>query len=290
MSQSECDDMIPAVQPCVWAFDLEWAPDPRAGRLLLQLPADLPDADVVQAMWKAGGATDENPMPFLKLAWCRVVSVAAVQRRVRNGHIELNLLWLPRHVDNPAENAESAVLGTFLDAIGRLRPQLVGFNSRGSDLRIMLQRAVTLGLRAPAFCERPNKPWEGPDYFARDNPAHVDLMESLGTWGAKGMVSLHDMTTLSGIPGKIDTGGEQVAAMWLRGAWREIVQYNCFDAISTYLLWLRMAHFTGHFTSETYEEEQESVRQLLMSLAETPDGAYLETYFDEWHRLESLRV
>ena len=281
--------MIPNVHHCVWAFDLEWAPDPRAGRVLLDLGDDVSDAEVIAAMWKAGGATDENPRPFLKLAWCRVLSVAAVQRRVRKDRVELNLLWLPRNPEDPAENAETTILGKFLGAIGQLRPQLVGFNSRGSDLRILIQRAVALGLQAPGFCERPNKPWEGFDYFARENPAHIDLMDVLGTWGAKGTVSLNDMSRLSGIPGKLDTDGEQVADLWMRGEWQKIVRYNCFDAISTYLLWLRLAHFAGHFNSDAYDEEQENVRQLLMSLADTPEGAYLETYFDEWHRLEAIR-
>lgn len=279
--------MIPRVQECVWAFDLEWVPDPLSGRLVLDLPDSLSDAEVIQAMWQAGGATAETPRPFLKYAWCRIVSVSALQRRLRDGKPELSLMWLPRSLDDSGENSETAILGKFLSAIGTHQPQLVGFNSRNSDLRIMAQRAVALGLSAEGFCRRPAKPWEGPDYFARDNPIHVDLMEILGSWGGKGMVSLHDMVTISGIPGKFDTGGAQVADLWLNGEWEKIVRYNCFDAISTYLLWLRMAHLAGHFSDVSYEEEQESVRQLLMSLAETEEGAYLEAYFDEWQRLES---
>jgi hypothetical protein len=36
------------------------------------------EAEVFEAMWKAGGATEEEPMPYLKTILCRVVSIAAV--------------------------------------------------------------------------------------------------------------------------------------------------------------------------------------------------------------------
>lgn len=278
--------MIRGVHDHVWAFDIEWAPDPRAGRLLLSLDPSVPDEQVMRAMWAAAGATDEDPMPYLKTVQCRIVSIAAMQRRVRNGNVELNLLWLPRDASDPEQRSEARIVQTFLQALGRFRPQLVGFNSRASDLKILIQRALVLGLRAPDFCRRPDKPWEGADYFARENEFNIDLMEILSAWGAKSSVSLHEAATLSGIPGKLDTSGEQVATLWLEGRFDKIVQYNCYDAITTYLLWLRMAHLAGHFTTEQYEEEQETVRQLMIRLAEAPEGAYLERYFDAWEHLQ----
>jgi hypothetical protein len=279
--------MFKTVSPEVWAFDCEWAPDPQAGRLLYGLPPDLPDLEAVGEMWHRGGATEENPTPFLKTVLCRVVSIAAVQRLVRGGKTELRLLWLPRVSDDPRQADEAAILGTFLEAVGKRRPQLVGFNSQSADVKILVQRGIVNGLREPEFCRRPDKPWEGPDYFARGNEAHIDLMDLLGGWG-RGGPSLHEIATLSGIPGKFETAGEEVAAMWLSGRLQEIVRYNCFDALSTYLLWLRVAHFAGHFNANQYEEEQEHVRQLLMTEAEKPGGDYLEKYFDEWQRLQEL--
>jgi predicted PolB exonuclease-like 3'-5' exonuclease len=280
--------VIRSVQDHLWAFDCEWVPDPRAGRLVYGLPADLPDRDVLAAMWKRGGATAEDPRPFLKTVLCRVVSVAAVQRRRANGEVKLNLLWLPRDPADAAQADEARVVGTFLQALGRHRPQLVGYNSRGADLRILVQRGVALGLAAPEFCRRPDKPWEGVDYFHRDNEWHLDLMEILGGWGSRAHVSLHEIATLSGIPGKFQADGEEVAPMWLDGRLADIVHYNCFDALSTYLLWLRMARFAGLFDAQQYEDEQNLVRELIMDLAEQPETAFLTAYFDEWERLQAL--
>jgi hypothetical protein len=280
--------MIRSVKDEIWAFDCEWAPDPQAGRLLYGLPADMPDLDVMNVMWQRNGATPEDPTPFLKTILCRIVSIAAVRRRARGNEIKLDLLWLPRDPADLAQQQEPAIISTFLQAIGKHQPQLVGFNSRNSDLRILMQRAVTLGLSAPEFCHRPEKPWEGVDYFHRDNEWHIDLMDLLCGWSSRGYVALHEVATLSGIPGKFAADGEQVPNMWIAGRLREIVQYNCFDALTTYLVWLRIAHLAGLFDDERYEDEQQLVRELIMQLAEQPENEFLSRYFDEWERLQAL--
>ena len=59
--------MFKTVRNRVWAFDAEWIPEPRAGRLLYDLSDDLPDADVLRHMWKKGGATEEDPTPLKRL-------------------------------------------------------------------------------------------------------------------------------------------------------------------------------------------------------------------------------
>lgn len=280
--------MLRPIRDTVWAFDTEWAPDPAAGRILYGLPPDLPDAAVLAEMWKRNGATEEDPFPFLKTVLCRVLSIAAVQRRSVGGQTKLDLIWLPRDCEDPVQSAEAAIVGRFLDAVGKHKPQLVGFNSQAADLRILTQRAVVLGLSVAEFCRRPDKPWEAsPDYLDRrnQNDWNLDLMELLSSWG-KGALSLHEIASLSGIPGKFGAAGEQVAHMWLAGQWKAVVQYNCCDALSTYLLWLRLAYVSGRFTREQYDEEQEHVRQLLMDLAEAPDGEWASAYFDEWTRLQ----
>lgn len=279
--------MIRKIHDHIWAFDCEWVPDAQAGRLLYRLPAEMPEREVLNVMWQKGGATPEDPTPFLKTVLCRVVSIAAVRRRVRDGETKLDLLWLPRNPDAAEDAAEKNVVGTFLQALGKYKPQLVGYNSRSADLRILVQRGVAMGIAAPDFCHRPDKPWEGVDYFHRDNEWHLDLMEMLSGWGSRG-VALHEIATLSGIPGKFQSEGEQVAPMWLDGRLRDIVQYNCFDALTTYLLWLRMARFAGLLDAAGYDDEQQSVRDLIMNMAEQPETEFLTKYFDEWERLQAL--
>ena len=278
--------MIKSVMQRVWAFDAEWVPDPEAGRLLYDVPDSVQDPhEVMRIMWERGGATAEDPTPFLKMIVCRVVSIAAVERRVKpGGEVSLALTSLPHDVSDPEQTGEAAVVGSFLEAIGRTKPQLVGYNSIDSDLKILVQRAVVKGVRAAAFASRPDKPWEGVDYFARSSDWNIDLRAILGGFG-RAVPSLHELATLSGIPGKMEVDGNQVAQLWLAGDLRKIVEYNEFDALTTYLVWLRTAHFAGHFTPEEYAEEQLRLRAMIEDLA--GKRTHLRKYLDEWDRLRS---
>jgi len=273
--------MIKSVADEVWAFDCEWVPDVLAGRLLYGLPDDVPADDVLRVMWEQGGATAENPTPFLKTLMCRVVSVATVIRRVtRGGDVQLYLHAIPEAPDDASKAQDEAyILRRFLlNGIAVCNPQLVGFNSRNADLRILMQRAFTHGLDMKAMGERMNaKPWESKD---------VDLMELISGFGKQSSVSLNEVARLAGIPGKMNVTGEDVCGLWYRGRVREIVSYNCFDALTTYLVWLRMAHVSGHFTQERYWSEQVLLRKLLEERAQRPDGAFLLAYLDEWRNLK----
>jgi len=279
--------MFKTVANEVWAFDAEWVPDPAAGRVLYRLSETLTDREVVEEMWQRNGATDDDPMPYLKTILCRVVSIAAVTRRVTpDGEVKLLLRSLPEHVDCAADCDEAVMLSRFLTGLGQRKPQLVGFNSQAADLKIFIQRSIIKGISAPAFCTRPDKPWEGKDYFARGSEWHIDLKDIVSSWG-KAMPSLHELATLSGIPGKMEIDGKRVAEMWLEGDIKGIVQYNECDALTTYLVWLRMAYFGGFFTAEAYRQEQEHVRVLITKKAQCPQYGHLIAYWEEWEKLRS---
>ena len=279
--------MIKSIKPRVWAFDLEWVPDPLAGRLVHRLTDDLTDLEVLHEMWRRGGATEDDPQPFLKTSLCRIVSVAAVERRERpDGAATVHLMSLPRNPDDELERLESHVVGTFLEALSSRQPQIVGFNSSGSDVPILLQRGLMLGLSAPGFCSRPDKPWEGIDYFARSSDWHVDLKDAVGSWGMAAP-SLHELAVQSGIPGKMDVDGQAVANLWLADDLRKIIAYNEFDALTTYLVWLRLVHLAGLIDGGAYEREQQSVTDLIQQ--EIGAGKiHLQSYLEEWNRLRSI--
>jgi predicted PolB exonuclease-like 3'-5' exonuclease len=271
----------------VWVFDVEWVPDPAAGRPLYQLPQSISDEEVIQEMWKRGGATEEDPMPYLKTVLCRVVSISAIIRTARRDGIKLQLLSVPRDHKDPEQISEAHIVGTFLDAIGTHQPQLVGFKSQSADLKILVQRGLASGIQAEGFCTRPDKPWEGVDYFSRTSDWHIDLLEILGGWG-KSTPSLHELAAVCRIPGKLTGDGQQVAPLWLKGELAKIVSYNEFDVLTTYLLWLRLAHFGGFLSAEQYEQEQELLRQLLTTESKEPERIQLKDYLEEWDALRGV--
>ena len=281
--------MFKSVMNHVWAFDAEWVPDPDAGRLLYDLPPDMPDRDVVHEMWRINGATEEAPRPFLKYAMSRLVSIAMVTRSEEpGGGISVGLRVQPRDPENPDDCDEATILSRFLESVGRRLPQLVGFNSSGSDLPIIIQRGIIKGISASGFCKRPDKPWEGYDYFSRASEWNVDLMTAIGEWG-KARPSLKEMSVLSGIPGKMDGfDGGSVAESWLDGDIRRIAQYNQHDAVTTYLVWLRIAHFAGFFNDDQYRDEQDLVRSMLEEKAQSPENGHLAAYLEEWDRLRGV--
>ncbi|MEI7946337.1 MAG: 3'-5' exonuclease [bacterium] len=271
--------MIKSIADEVWAFDCEWIPDLQAGRILYKQPDEISSKEVLETMWEHGGRTTENPQPFLKLIQCRVVSIATVIRRVlRNGDVQLFLFALPQNINDETQDEATILRRFLLEGLALKNPQLVGFNSRNSDLRILLQRAIIHGIDIKALAERLQaKPWESQD---------VDLMELVSGFGKNTSVSLNELAQLSGIPGKLDTTGDDVCGLWYAGKRQEIINYNCFDALTTYLVWLRMAFVSGKFTKEEYRLEQLRVRKLIEDHAQKPGESYLLTYLDAWRDLK----
>lgn len=276
--------MFKKVHHKVWVFDAEWIPDTVTGRTLYHLPESLDDREVMERMWSENGATEENPMPYLKTAICRLVSISAVTRTVVNGEVKLHLTSLPHDSKDPEQILEKNIIGSFLKAIGTHKPQLVGYNSYSSDLKILIQRGLAQKVQAKDFCRRPAKPWEGTDYFAKGNDWHVDLKDILGGWGSA-TPSLNELAVASKIPGKIVGDGQSVAPLWLEGELDKIVAYNEFDALTTYLVWLRTAFFAGFFTIEEVEKEERMLKELLTRESNKPEREHLKLYLMEWKKL-----
>ncbi len=278
--------MIKSINKKVWAFDVEWVPDPLAGKLLYKLPEDMPDVDVIREMWKMGGATEEDPMPFLKITLCKIVSLSMVTRHEDKGEVKVELHSLPSLPVKSTETDEKYIISTFLDILGRMKPQIVGYNSVSADLKILIQRGIANGIMAKHFSKRPDKPWEGVDYFSDRSEHNVDLMRILSGWG-KSTPSLNEISVVSGIPGKLGIDGSEVAPMWLEGRIDEIVAYNEYDALTTYLLWLRIAHFAGLFDDNEYVTEQDLVEQLIVDESQKEERKHLLKFLEEWKRLRS---
>ena len=149
-------------------------------------------------------------------------------------------------------------------------------------MQVLLQRAMINEVRAPAFCRRPNKPWEGNDYFdSRNSEAHLDLLLRFSQRG--GMAPrLDEFAKLCGFPGKIDVMGDQVTDLWLDRQITKIIEYNQIDTLNTYLLWLRMVYFAGHIEEEDYANEQDQFRHFLELESEKPEKAFVADFLAKW--------
>ncbi|HXF43224.1 MAG TPA: ribonuclease H-like domain-containing protein [Pyrinomonadaceae bacterium] len=272
-------------------FDLEWVPDAEAAKRLYNLPADTTEADAMQKLWEmSSGYSEDVPHPFVKYLFSRIVSIAFLSRRriYREGElgIEFRLNSYPALPDNPGsikpeDVIESEIIKRFLDAVGKKRPNLVGFNSSESDFQVLIQRGIINEVSAPDFCRRPEKNWEADDYFKRwDNEMHLDLAKLFGN--SKLMPKLDEIAKLCGYPGKIDTSGDQVWQLWLNRDLDQIIKYNRLDVLNTYLIWLRIAYFTGKLSDEEYQMEQDDFRAFLENEAAKPSGDYIKKFLSAW--------
>lgn len=286
--------MFKRILPSLLSFDIEWVPDPMAAEALFGVRHDPPYSltDAYRRLWDLAGATAEQPRPFVKTMLCRIVSIAGIFRECAadasapdGQRITLKLVSLPLDPTDPGKCRERVILEAFLKSVGARRPQLVGYNSANSDVPILLQRAVVNGINGYGFGSRPDKPWEGADYFSTASDYHVDLAYALG--GGRNTPRLDEAARVCGIPGKVDVAGDQVWEMYSLGRIADILAYNEFDALTTHLLWARCAHFGDLLSTEAYEREQQLVRQLAQHHA-SHGKPHLERWLAEWDRLQAI--
>ena len=268
-------------------FDLEWVPDAAGAKRLFDLPDDTPEIDAMQRLWEHSPQYDAEkmPRPFLKYMFSRVVSIAFLSRKAvyRDGEktVEFSLNSLPKLPIESDDVDEAAIIERFLYILGERRPQLVGYNSIESDLQVLIQRGIVNEITAPAFNQRPNKPWEGEDYFdGRNSEAHLDLLKRFS--GGAMTPRLDEFAKLCGFPGKIDVKGDQVTDLWLARDLTKIVEYNQIDTLNTYLVWLRVVYFAGKLSEEEYFMELEQFREFLESEIEKPEKQFVTDFLEKW--------
>ena len=275
------------IHELVLFFDLEWVPDAAGAVRLYELPEETTELQAMQSLWEHTPQYDpeKNPRPFLKYMFSRVVSIAFLSRKAvyRDGEpaIEFSLNSLPKLPLESDTADEAAIIERFLYIVGDRCPQLVGYNSAESDIQVLIQRGIINEVSAPAFCKRPNKPWEGPDYFdSRNSEAHLDLLKRFS--GGAMAPKLDELAKLCGFPGKIDVKGDQVTDLWLDRNLTKIVEYNQIDTLNTYLVWLRVVHFVGQIDEEKYVRELEQFREFLENEAAKPEKAFVSQFLEKW--------
>jgi 3'-5' exonuclease len=270
--------MLRAITNETWFIDGEWIPDVATGRRVYGLATTVSDDEVMQAMWKAAGATVENPRPYLKVVLCRVVALTALVRRPSASGVKLKLVSQPDAGDIVPVD-ERALLQRFWTGVAENHPQLVGYNVGAADIAIAAQRALVHGLVVPDAFARPAKPWEGVDYFDDKNSQMVvDLKHALSPWERRDTPKLSEIALACGLPGKPGVSGSDVLPMWQAGEWRKVLRYNQCDVLTTFLLWLRMAVMSGRISEAAATDEREQVVMIAETEARGPEGELLRQW------------
>jgi predicted PolB exonuclease-like 3'-5' exonuclease len=254
----------------VLVFDIETVPDVEYGRRLLNL-GTLPDAAVASAMFalrRQHGGGD-----FLPLEQHRVVAISVALR-----HGDSFKVWSLGDV----ASGEKELLERFFEGIERYSPDLVSWNGSGFDLPVLHYRCLRHGVRAARYWEHGDEDasFRYNNYLSRFHWRHVDLMDVLCGYQARGRASLASIASLLGLPGKLGFSGAQVWDAWLRGDQTGIRRYCETDVLNTWLIFLSFQRMRGLLADAAWEGECERVRALLRGSTEPHHAAFLE----QWQR------
>jgi predicted PolB exonuclease-like 3'-5' exonuclease len=246
-------------------FDIETIPDVDYGRRLLGLEG-LPDADVAAAMFAQ--RRQKTGTDFLPLAQHRVVAIACALRRGDSLKV-----WSL----GEAGSSERELLERFFEGIEKFTPDLVSWNGGGFDLPVMHYRCMLHGVRAARYWETGDEDhaFRYNNYLSRFHWRHLDLMDVIAGFQARGRATLADVASLLGLPGKMGFSGAEVWGAWQAGNLDGIRRYCETDVLNTYLVFLAFERMRGHLETVEWEAECARVRDLLQGSGEPHHREFL---------------
>jgi 3'-5' exonuclease len=183
-------------------------------------------------------------------------------------------------------SGEPELLERFFEGIERFTPDLVSWNGGGFDLPVMHYRCLRHGVRAARYWEHGDEDnaFRYNNYLSRFHWRHLDLMDVLAGFQARGRASLADTAALLGLPGKMGFEGSQVWDAWRAGNLDGIRRYCETDVLNTYLIFLSFERMRGRLEEAGWQSECERVRELLRTSGETHHAEFLRQWDASAHR------
>ncbi len=253
----------------IFVFDIETIPDVTAGRRLLGLN-DLPDDQVAEAMFAQQRA--HNGSDFLRHHLHRICAISVVLK----AHGQPIKVW---SLGDP-ESGEKELLARFFHGVDKFKPTLVSWNGGGFDLPVIHYRSLLHGVSAPTYWENGSNDtsFRYNNYLSRYHERHTDLMDVLAMYQPRANAPLDEVAAMCGFPGKMGMSGAKVWDAWQQGELGAIRDYCETDVLNTYLVYLRYELMRGNMTAEGFQEECESVYQVL----EQSDKPHLHEFLSHW--------
>lgn len=257
----------------VLIFDIETIPDVKGLRVLMDLPAEVSDAEVAEkAFQQRREATGSD---FLQHHLQRVVTISCVLRDAR--HFRVFSLSEP-------ESGERDIIQRFFDGIERYSPQIVSWNGGGFDLPVLHYRGLVHGVVAERYWDQgegnyaDSRDFKWNNYISRYHNRHLDLMDLLALYQPRASAPLDQLAKLMGFPGKMGMDGSAVWQAWCEGRIGEIRDYCETDVVNTYLVYLGFQRMRGHLSTADFEAECAMVRSTLEGI----DAAHWREFLAKW--------
>lgn len=167
--------------------------------------------------------------------------------------------------DGAADEAE--IVRRFFDGLDQFGPDLVSWNGSGFDLPVLNFRALRHGVTAARYWEVGDneQSFRWNNYLNRFHWRHMDLMDVLSGYQARGAARLDEIAVLLGLPGKLGMSGDKVWPKYLEGRVSEISDYCETDVINTYLVYLNFEHMRGRLTTTELRREEALLKETLQA-------------------------
>ncbi len=239
----------------ICVFDIETIPDGEAICRLKGVEADsLSEAEQFELAKLHRRAEVGND--FMRHHLHRVVAISACV--YMNGKHKVASL-------GEVEDDEKTIIERFFKLIDNYKPVLVSWNGSGFDLPVLHYRALFHGISAPTYWDvgHFDNGMKWSNYLSRFQWQHIDLMDVIAGYQARTTAPLDDIAKLCGFPGKLETDGAAVLALYQDDNVKAIRDYCETDVLNTYLLYLRFELMRGLLLPEAYENRLESLHTYL---------------------------
>nr|WP_170161467.1 3'-5' exonuclease [Campylobacter insulaenigrae] len=240
------------MQEYICVFDCESIPDVELIKKIHYFSGD--DLSISkQALQKQ---KEESANEFLPLPFHKIVSICAVLADKFGNFIKVSKI--------KGEN-EKQMLEDFFNFIKKYQPRLISFNGKNYDMPLFVIRALKYNVDASAYLDVSDK-WDNYKSKYAENK-HCDLLESLGSFGQKGL-KLDTLCTMANLPGKYDVSGDQVLELFYKNEIEKIHEYCESDVLNTYMLFLKYELIKSNITKEDYLNILEHFKEELLKLTQ----------------------
>ncbi|PAF44335.1 3'-5' exonuclease [Helicobacter sp. 11S02629-2] len=244
----------------ICVFDIETVPDTSLLKTIHGYEGS--DLEVCELAFSAQQAA--NNTTFLPLCFHKVISIASVIADDFGNFKKVGSFAK----DVSLEDREEVLLDEFASFLNKSNPRLISFNGRGFDLPVICLRAMKYNISLNAYYEENNpslnkSKWE--NYRQRySEKFHLDLFDSLGSFGATRALNLDTVCKMANIMGKFEVaGGDVYKLAYAKNDLASIDIYCQSDVINTYWLFLKYELTKGNLTLSDYANYLKNMQALI---------------------------
>ncbi|MGD0465843.1 MAG: 3'-5' exonuclease [Gammaproteobacteria bacterium] len=254
----------------IMVFDIETVPDVVTGRRINKIDPNLDQLDVIKILYLINRQKKQGS-EFLQHYLHKIVAISVLVQD--EGFLKI---WSLGNIVDDEQN----LLERFFNGLEIYKPTLVSWNGTGFDLPVIHYRSLLHQVTSKMYWETGERvsEFKWNNYLNRYHYRHIDIMDLLSGYQKSAVVSLDDIATMLGLPGKMVLTGDQVLNCYLTKDLPKIRDYCEIDVLNTYLVFLRLQYIRGVLSQENYLSSCDSLKIYLKKLNTEHFNNFLENW------------